>query len=135
MTPQELPAFLGQRLNPIGTDMEKERWMGYAFLHRPEFHINARRTLLELVDRRVLAFDPSCNTWGIYKTRSRQVIFRFVPVLQLAHTPIQVSPSREHFNRARIVTGGIARIHVGEIADIATIEQHDFVRYTVELED
>jgi hypothetical protein len=32
MTPQELPAFLGQRLNPIGADMEKERGMWHAFL-------------------------------------------------------------------------------------------------------
>jgi hypothetical protein len=27
VTPQELPAFLGKCLNPIGTDMEKEWWM------------------------------------------------------------------------------------------------------------
>jgi hypothetical protein len=28
----------------------------------------------------------------------------------------------------------MARIHVGEVADIPTIEQHDFVPFTVELE-
>ena len=73
MTPQKLPAFLGQRLNPIGTDMEKQRWMWHAFLQRPEFHINAVWTSLELVDRRVLAFYPSCNNdafWELYYTRS-----------------------------------------------------------------
>ena len=56
VTSQELPAFLGKRLNAIGTESEKERWMWHAFLHRPEFYINAVRTLLEFVDRRFLAF-------------------------------------------------------------------------------
>src|SRR5262249_14470241 len=123
MTPQELPAFLGKRLNPIGTEMETERWMWYAFLQRPEFHINAGRTLLELVDRRFLAFYPSCNndaSWELYCTRSSKIIFWFVPVLQLAHTSVEVSPAREQFNRSRIVTCWIARIH-NEVAEIPTI--------------
>jgi hypothetical protein len=59
MTPQKLPGFLRKRLNPIGTDMVKERGMGDAFRQGPEFHINAVRTLLERVDRCILAFDST----------------------------------------------------------------------------
>src|SRR5262245_19116092 len=113
MTPQKLPAFLSKCLNPIRTEMEKERWMWYAFLQRPEFHINAVWTLSKLVDRRFLAFYPSYNndaSWELYYTRSGQVVFRFVAVLQLAHTPVEVSPSREQCNRSRIVAGRIARV-------------------------
>lgn len=107
--------------------------MGHSFLHRPEFHINAVWTVFKFVHRRVLAFYPSCNTWGIYKTRRSQVELGLLAELEFTTTAVEVSPAREKFNGARKRTGWIARIP-SYVTDISTIEQHDFVPLAVKLE-
>ena len=89
MLAQKLPTVLGKRLQPIGTDPEKERWMWYASLHRPEFHIKAVRAARECVDRRLLAF--------YYESKVER---RLLAELQLANTPVMGGPILYQCNRS-----------------------------------